>query len=283
VFNLDEVGISQWENKVEKKVIVPSAVGDQMIFHSVHRNSKHISIVACISAAGEHMTLFMVCSRLHGTVERLLELRGFRLGVELIVGKRDKPYMDSQLFYEYIPIIPIHYIDELPTSQEFASKDTVLFMDNWAIHVQLDTLRFLANHQGKVTTLPPHTDQIFQSFDPSLFANLKKNMNDRVPLETDETTAGSMKRIFHAMEQTLVEDNVGSAFLQLGLQYDIDTGRYVLRFGEYTVRQSPGFTSLWQPDHADEKLSLQRQNATFSWVNKTMCPEWATREYSFIS
>jgi hypothetical protein len=36
-------------------------------------------------------------------------------------------------------------------------------------------------------------------------------MNSRVPLEIDETTTGFVTHIFHAMEQTLSEDNVGNA------------------------------------------------------------------------
>jgi hypothetical protein len=36
IFNLDEVGSSKWEDKVETKVIVSLAVGGQTTFHSVH-------------------------------------------------------------------------------------------------------------------------------------------------------------------------------------------------------------------------------------------------------
>jgi hypothetical protein len=59
VFNLDEIGISDWEDRYERQVIVPSAMRGQTIFHGVHRNLKRISVVACISAAGEHMTPFL--------------------------------------------------------------------------------------------------------------------------------------------------------------------------------------------------------------------------------
>jgi hypothetical protein len=62
------------------------------------------------------------------------------------------------------------------------------------------------------------------------------------------------------------------------LQYDIETDRAVLRFEEQTLRQSPGFTSLWQQDSPHAKLSLRRRNATFGWVNKTLRPEWVMRE-----
>jgi hypothetical protein len=90
-----------------------------------------------------------------------------------------------------------------------------------------------------------------------------KRMNYKLPLKTDGTTAGFIKRIFHMMKQTLVEDNVRSSFMQLGLTYDIDPIPYGLIFDEYVLRQSPRFTSLWERDCPVEKLSQRRRNATF--------------------
>jgi hypothetical protein len=120
-----------------------------------------------------------------------------------------------------------------------------------------------AGHQVKVIIFPPHTTQIFQSPDLSLFGNFKKKMNYTVPLESDETTAGFIMRIFQMMKQTLVEDNVRHAFVQLGLRYNIDTSPYALFFDKLVLRESPGFTSLWQRDHPLEKLS-----------QKTKCDIW---------
>jgi hypothetical protein len=93
-----------------------------------------------------------------------------------------------------------------------------------------------------VLTFPPHTIHIFQSFDLSLFENFKKRMNYRLPLKTDETTAGFIRRIVHMMKQTLVEDNIRSSVMQLGLTYDIDTIPDVLIFDGHVLRQSPRFT-----------------------------------------
>jgi hypothetical protein len=45
VFNLDEIGISECEDRIEKRVIVPLAMKGQRILHSIHRNLKHISAV----------------------------------------------------------------------------------------------------------------------------------------------------------------------------------------------------------------------------------------------
>jgi hypothetical protein len=45
VFDLDEVGISDWEDRKPKKVVVPIALAAHNIHHRISRNVKHISIV----------------------------------------------------------------------------------------------------------------------------------------------------------------------------------------------------------------------------------------------
>jgi hypothetical protein len=52
VFNLDEVGISDWEDRKPKKVVVPIIATSHSIHHRVSRNLKHISIVTCTRANG---------------------------------------------------------------------------------------------------------------------------------------------------------------------------------------------------------------------------------------
>jgi hypothetical protein len=51
VFNLDEVGISDWEHRKTKKVIAIAAMFGQTIHHGVSRNAKRISVISCLSAA----------------------------------------------------------------------------------------------------------------------------------------------------------------------------------------------------------------------------------------
>jgi hypothetical protein len=129
----------------------------------------------------------------------------------------------------------------------------------------------LTDHRVEVLTFRPHTTHIFQRLDLSVFGNLKKIMNYRLPLGSDGTMTRFIKRIFHIMNQRPVEDNVRSSFVQLGLTYDIDTIPYVLR-------QSPGFTSLWERDYPVEKLSQRGRNVTFGSIHKMRRPNWDSRE-----
>jgi hypothetical protein len=200
----------------------------------------------------------LVCSQGNAAVERKLRIEGFRMGMDLILKSRHKPSMSSQLFAECISMVLLPYIDELRSNEEFADQEAVLFMDNCLIHVQAETWQMLADHRVKVITLPPHTTLIFECLDLSLFGKFKKKMNDKLAVEGDEYTVGFIKRIFHLTKQTFVEDNVRSAFMQLGLQCNIEATPYLLHFDEGVLRESAGFTSLWESDYPAEKVSYRR-------------------------
>jgi hypothetical protein len=52
VFNLDELGISDWEDRKTNKVIAPAAMFGKKMHYGISRNAKHISVLAYRSAAG---------------------------------------------------------------------------------------------------------------------------------------------------------------------------------------------------------------------------------------
>jgi hypothetical protein len=46
VFNLDEVGISEWEDRKTRKVIVLVSARDRVIHHKIDQALKHLSVIA---------------------------------------------------------------------------------------------------------------------------------------------------------------------------------------------------------------------------------------------
>jgi hypothetical protein len=62
VFNLDEVRISDWEDRKTRTVLVPATMRGQTIHHEISRAVKHISVIAFVSAAGESLTPSMITS-----------------------------------------------------------------------------------------------------------------------------------------------------------------------------------------------------------------------------
>jgi hypothetical protein len=85
VFNLDEVGISEWEDRKSKKVIVPLSARGPTIHHKMNRALKYVSLIACVSAAGESLTPYIVTSHDSPTVRERLTKHGVRFGTDFIV------------------------------------------------------------------------------------------------------------------------------------------------------------------------------------------------------
>jgi hypothetical protein len=88
-------------------------------------------------------------------------------------------------------------------------------------------------------------------------------MNYKLPLGSDDSAVTFVKRIFHNLKQTLVADNVRSAFIHIDIRYNIDVEPYLLMFDEFVRRKSQGFLALWQRNYRLEELSPRRRRARF--------------------
>jgi hypothetical protein len=85
VFNLDEVDMSEWEDRKPKKVIVPKTITEDTVYHRVSRGVKHISIVICITAARESLTPYIVTSQDSEPLRKRLMRQDFRIGIDLVL------------------------------------------------------------------------------------------------------------------------------------------------------------------------------------------------------
>jgi hypothetical protein len=98
VFNLNEIGISEWEDRGPRKVIVPVSMTDQTIHHGVHRNLKYMSVICCVSAAGESLEPFVVSSQVDDKVVEMLKIEGLKMGVDMVL-KHRKRHMPLKHFF----------------------------------------------------------------------------------------------------------------------------------------------------------------------------------------
>jgi hypothetical protein len=102
MFILDVVGISDWEDHKTKKIIVLVAMFRQTMHHGVSRNVKHISMIACPSAAGESLLHYIIISQNSSTVQEHLKKQGVRFGREFALKFNQKPYFNVGIFLAYI-------------------------------------------------------------------------------------------------------------------------------------------------------------------------------------
>jgi hypothetical protein len=268
VFNLDEVGISDWEDRQSRRVIVPVSAREQTIHHKINRRLKHLSIIACVSAAGESLMPYVVTSQDSLPVREALKKHGMRLGTDLVLKHRAKPYINAEVFEEYIRMVFLPNLNELRSLEEFANEEAVLLMDNCPSHVGELILGILRDARVRVISWPPHTTQIFQELDVSLFGVLKRKRQYKLPIQDDQGTTAFVLKTYRAFKQTMVEANIWGAFRELGFEFDTSVEPYRLCFREEILRATPAFREIWALDFPLEKLSLRRQNTKFGWINR---------------
>jgi hypothetical protein len=63
VLNLGEIGISDWEDRNARTVFVAATKDGRPLTHAVSRNVKHISVISCMSAAGESLMPYIITSQ----------------------------------------------------------------------------------------------------------------------------------------------------------------------------------------------------------------------------
>jgi hypothetical protein len=86
--------MSDWEDRKTRKVVVPATMEGQRMPHGVSRNMKHMSVIACVSSAGESLPLYVVMSQ--------LRKRGVRFGRDLILKSNSRPYVNAEIFPDFI-------------------------------------------------------------------------------------------------------------------------------------------------------------------------------------
>jgi hypothetical protein len=130
VFTLDKVGILDWEDRKTKTVIVPPATRGQTIYHEISRTVKHISVIACVSAAGESLTPYIIISQAPMSVQERLKKDGVRFGTDFVLRSNPSPYINAEIFFDYIRTVFLPNRAELRTLDAFTKETGVLLMDN---------------------------------------------------------------------------------------------------------------------------------------------------------
>jgi hypothetical protein len=88
-------------------------MGEQTVSHRVNRNLKHISVIVCVSEAGESLIPYIITSQHSFSVGEQLMKKGVRFGTELILKARRKPYINTECFLEYIHTVFPPNVNEL--------------------------------------------------------------------------------------------------------------------------------------------------------------------------
>jgi hypothetical protein len=133
-------------------------------------------------------------------------------------------------------------------------------------HISPAVTEFLSTAHVRVVTSAPHTPQIFQVFDLTLFGLLKRRGQHQLPLENDARTPRFIRKVYHdfRMAMTMIEPNIWGAFRGIGVKYSVVYGVQRVSFDEMTLRESEGFK--------EHKYSCDPREP----VNRTDCSGFGT-------
>jgi hypothetical protein len=140
--------------------------------------------------------------------------------------------MNAEIFLDETQTVFLPTLTELRTLNEFAEEFAVLLMDNCSSHVTPDVIGLLTEARIRVITFAPHTMQVFQILDVTLFGALKGHPTYELPFEDDKATVNFIMEVYHDFKQTMVDPNIWGALQALGLEFETRTDPYRLLFSE---------------------------------------------------
>jgi hypothetical protein len=186
----------------------------------------------------------------------------------LIVKHRDKPYVNADLFENYIRTMFLPHLIAMRRMYDFGEEDTVLLMDNCSPHLPPAVLTLLSNACVWIVTFAPDYTQIFQILDLTLFGVFKRREQYQLPFDDERGTVDFIRKVYHDFRLAMTDTNIWRAFRGIGVQYGMVDDVQRLSFSEITLRESEGLRKLWDMDLPLENLSVRRRNARFRWVNR---------------
>jgi hypothetical protein len=111
-------------------------------------------------------------------------------------------------------------------------------MNNCSAHVTDDVIHFLIEAGVRVMTIAPHTTQIFQVLDLTIFRALNTRPRYELPFDENNATVKAIMKVYHDFTQTMARPNVWGIFRALGFEFEFDPRRepYELLFDEVKLR-----------------------------------------------
>jgi hypothetical protein len=142
------------------------------------------------------------------SVQEWLKKEGVRFGTDFVLRSNPSPYINAEIFLDYIRTVFLPNLVELRTLDAFTEETGVLLMDNCPSHVTDDIIGLLTEARVRVIIFAPYTTQIFQVLDVILFGVLKRRLGYKLPFEDEKGTVKFIMKVYHDFKQTMVESNV---------------------------------------------------------------------------
>jgi hypothetical protein len=171
IFNLDELDSADWDERRMKKVIAPAVVRKEDVYHSVSRRPGRMTLLACVSAAGDGVTPMVITTT---PIHASFWSRGLRQSEDVMVRPPVPADINEESFFESITSIVIPYVDAVRSRAGLGTETAILLMDSALPHMSNRILQTLDDKNIAAITFPAHTTNLFQTLDLVFFGALKK-------------------------------------------------------------------------------------------------------------
>jgi hypothetical protein len=169
---------------------------------------KHISLIACVSAARESFISYMIMLQDSASVREQLMIHDIHFRTDLVLKSNRKPYINTEIFLDYIQTVFLPDLAELRMLDAFTTEISVLLMDNCSSYVTSDVIGLLTQARVRVITFASHATQIFQVLDLTLFGILKRYPRYELPFEDQTATVKFILKIYPNFKKITVEPNI---------------------------------------------------------------------------
>jgi hypothetical protein len=216
VFNLEELGSADWEDRKAKKMIAPTGLAKEDVYHPVSRRHRHVALLPCISAAGDALTPLLITT---SPMPDTLWSHGLRQDENALISHRSPPYITEELFYDYISTVLIPYVMAVRDRTGFQNETAVLLMDSAIPHTSECVRGILGENHIMAITFPAHTMNLFQALDRVFFEVLKKLKASATGEFDDDSVNAQISKLIQAYESTAMSSTTRRSFRKAELEH----------------------------------------------------------------
>jgi hypothetical protein len=151
-------------------------------------------------------------------------------------------------------------------------EHAIAVTDNCSHDTTPPRIELLSTACVRAVTFAPHTTQIFQVLDLTLFGVLERRGQYQLPVEDDGGSTRFIRNVDHdhdfRMTMTRIDPDIWGAFRGIQVKYSAVERVQRVSFDEMTLRESEGLKELWDIDLAMGNLSPRRQSCKTRWIKE---------------
>jgi hypothetical protein len=192
LFNVDETYVCP--GKKRKRVVFYN--GSEIRRRGVvklQKHLEHVTLVACISAAGGHLPPSVIISNSTAAMSDATPIQGYTLS-----GSK-KGWMNRKLFEAWVDNVFVPYVNEIRTKLGQPTAPAVLVTDGHNSRESAAALGKLRAQNVTVIVLPAHSSHILQPLDRTVFGALKDHLLNKLDFEGADDAASKRAKLLEAL------------------------------------------------------------------------------------